>query len=152
MNSLQTLLSTLAGIIPGPHEPQLHINTYLKPLVDDLLELWNGVQLVEGECMRAALICITSDIPAMRKVTQFLGHKADFGCPRCKFQAEREPGTTGASGRMSYFTPQNVECRTHDEVVAQAAEYRNAASKSAAASVAQKNGVRSSRVVTFALF
>jgi hypothetical protein len=120
--------------------------------VDDLLELWNGVSAVGGECIRAALISITSDIPAMRKVTQFLGHKADFGCPRCKFQAEREPGTTGASGRMSYFTPQSIECRTHDEVVAQAVEYSNSTSKSAAAAVAQKNGVRCSELLRLPYF
>ena len=27
----------LAGIIPGPHEPSLDINTYLAPLVDELV-------------------------------------------------------------------------------------------------------------------
>ncbi len=31
----------LVGIIPGPSEPPLNINTYLSPLVDELLVLWN---------------------------------------------------------------------------------------------------------------
>ena len=36
----------LVGIIPGPHEPKLNINTYLKPLVAELNALWeNGVSL-----------------------------------------------------------------------------------------------------------
>ena len=33
----------LVGVIPGPREPQFDINSFLKPLVDDLLLLWNGV-------------------------------------------------------------------------------------------------------------
>ena len=33
------------GIIPGPTEPKGNINTFLKPLVDDLLLLWDGLPL-----------------------------------------------------------------------------------------------------------
>ena len=72
--------------------------------------------------MRAALLCVTSDLPALRKITQFLGHKADLGCTRCKFHAECEPGTRGASGRMSYYTGSNTVARNHSETVAQANE------------------------------
>lgn len=39
----------LAGIIPGPHEPSLHINAYLEPLVIDLIKLWKGVEIKTGE-------------------------------------------------------------------------------------------------------
>ena len=31
------------GVIPGPSEPKLHLNTYLKPIVDDLQQLSNGI-------------------------------------------------------------------------------------------------------------
>ncbi len=87
--------------------------------MDDLLELWEGVPLDCEGCptMRAALMAVTADLPALRKLTQFLGHKANFGCSRCKFQAEREPGTVGASGRMSYFTSSSSPGREHGEVV-----------------------------------
>ena len=33
----------LLGLIPGPSEPPLHINSYLTPHVADLLSLWKGV-------------------------------------------------------------------------------------------------------------
>ena len=33
----------LVGIIPGPKEPALHMNSFLQPLVDELKELWEGV-------------------------------------------------------------------------------------------------------------
>ena len=30
----------LAGVIPGPHEPKLNINTYLQPPLAELNVLW----------------------------------------------------------------------------------------------------------------
>ena len=61
----------LVGVICGPHEPALHVNTFLEQLVHDLLKLWNGVevQTCEGpQIICAALLYNSSDIPATRKV------------------------------------------------------------------------------------
>ena len=60
------------GIIPGPYEPSLTINTYLSPLISDLRDLWNGVELmVPGSCtrrtFRCALLGVSCDLPAARK-------------------------------------------------------------------------------------
>ncbi len=51
------------------------MNSYLTPLVEELLEFWNGVIIpvpVNGSTMhirvRVALTCIACDIPASRKV------------------------------------------------------------------------------------
>lgn len=57
----------LVGVIPGPHEPANCINTYLSPLVDELLVLWEGWH-VEDEIVRGVLLCVASDLPAARKV------------------------------------------------------------------------------------
>lgn len=120
------------------------------------MDLWKGIPLVSGDphssSVRAALLAVASDLPAIRKITQFLGHKADLGCSRCKFKAEREPGTTGASGRMSYFTPSTCEGRSHIEVVEQAKKFREASTKAEATRIAQKNGVRSSELLRLPYF
>jgi hypothetical protein len=129
----------------------VHINTYLEPLINDLIKLWKGIQ-IDQEVLRAALLCVTADLPALRKVTQFLGHKADLGCSRCNFRAEREPGTIGASGKMSYFTKGTCAARNHSETIAQAIEHQLATSKSAAATIAQKNGVRYSELLRLPYF
>lgn len=76
----------LVGIIPGPREPSLDINSFLEPMVADLLKLWKGVEVETSEgkqCLYAALICNSSDIPACRKVGGFVGHGAVKGCSRC---------------------------------------------------------------------
>lgn len=77
----------MLGILPGPSEPPLNINSYLSPLVSELLDLWNGVQLHVSESshqnVRAALLAVSCDLPAGRKVCGFLSHSANFGCSSC---------------------------------------------------------------------
>ena len=109
----KTKWTMLIGLIPGPTELKNNINSYLKPLVDDLNELWSGV-LLDGNMMLAALIAVSCDLPAARKVSQFLGHKANKGCSRCEFEAQRENGNV--TGRMSYFTTQEVIPRVNNNV------------------------------------
>lgn len=116
----------ILGVIPRPADSKGHINTFLKPIVDDLLQLWNGIPILpDGSIARAALLGVSADMPALRKVAQFLGHKADFGCSRCIFQAEREPSKQGASGKMSYFTSSCPRKRTMSEIYVQAKEYQS---------------------------
>lgn len=74
----------VAGIIPGPKEPKLHINSFLQPLVDDLIDLWDGVILNTTrfgcqQMFRAAILALSSDIPASRKCGGFVGHTAKKG-------------------------------------------------------------------------
>ena len=87
----------LVGIIPGPDEPSCDINTYLEPLVEELLQFWSGVEMEvshEGrKLIRCALLCIACDLPAGRKVCGFLSHAAQLGCSKCK---KRFTGTVGA--------------------------------------------------------
>jgi hypothetical protein len=64
----------LLGLLPGPNEVSLHkINHYLSLIVNELQSLWNGVTLHTNECpngkrVRAALILVSCDIPAARKI------------------------------------------------------------------------------------
>lgn len=73
----------LIGIIPGPAEPSLHLNSYLKPLVDELLELDEGVHFEDtapmGNYYRLRLFGCSSDLPATRKLGGFLSFNAEYG-------------------------------------------------------------------------
>jgi hypothetical protein len=71
------------GLLPGPSEVKLHkINHYLAPIVDELLEFWDGIEIPAAEKnIRLALICCSNDIPAARKLC---GHiSASVSCHRC---------------------------------------------------------------------
>ena len=72
----------LVGIIPGPKEPALNVNSFLKPLVNKLLAFWKGVSLVEKselQLYRFVLLCISSDLPATRKCCGFMSYNAEKG-------------------------------------------------------------------------
>ena len=77
----------IVGIIPGPSEPQRHMNTFLRPLVDELLQPWEGVlmkipRFTTPKLVRCALLCVACDMPAGRKACGFLAHREvlqDYG-------------------------------------------------------------------------
>nr|VWO94125.1 Immunoglobulin G-binding protein A (IgG-binding protein A) (Staphylococcal protein A) (SpA) [Ganoderma boninense] len=81
----------LAGIIPGPHEPSLHqLNHLLRPLVDELLDLWHqGIHIKTtflnscGCIVRAVVIPLVCDLPASRKTAGFASHSASHFCSFC---------------------------------------------------------------------
>ena len=76
----------LVGIIPGRREPSLHMNSYLEPVVSELLQLYKGVEMNTPDgvkSVRASLLCTASDIPATRKLGGFVGHGSLKGCSRC---------------------------------------------------------------------
>ena len=87
----------LAGIIPGPHEPKNDINTFLSPLVDDIIELYDGISfenpssLLGSTFIRATLAFIICDLPATRKVCGFANFNGNYGCSKCtkKFPTPR---------------------------------------------------------------
>ena len=77
----------LIGVIPGPREPELTVNSYLKPLMQELLE---GRQLsvnmgshIEKKLVRCAILCCSCDLPAGRKLCGLLSHSAHLGCSKC---------------------------------------------------------------------
>ncbi|KAL5494053.1 hypothetical protein EMCRGX_G015323 [Ephydatia muelleri] len=80
----------LFGLIPGPNEPPLNINSYLEPLVEELKVLWSEGMVInmpdnpgQQVHLKAGLLCVACDIPAARKVCGFLGHMAKLGCSKC---------------------------------------------------------------------
>src|ERR1700722_12018566 len=71
------------GLLLGPKKVEKHkINHYLVPIVDELLEFWNGIEIpAAGKNIRLALICYSNDISVARKLC---GHiSASASCHRC---------------------------------------------------------------------
>ena len=111
----------IIGIIPGPHEPEITVNDYLKPLVKDLLQFWKGVELTvqttiaEKKKVRCAIICCSCDLPAGRKLCGFLGHSAHLGCSKCeKFFPSGEHGIDYSGFDRDTWTPRTNEGHRND--------------------------------------
>ena len=76
----------IVGVLPGPREPKKNMNSYLRPLVDELLELWKGTFLSAPGMfvpVYCAMLCVSCDLPATRKVWGFISFSSLQGCSKC---------------------------------------------------------------------
>lgn len=73
------------GIVPSLAQEPKNLNQFLEAAVDELKALWKGICL---RCclrrfvltFRAAIIGVSSDIPATLKICGFKGHSTLIGC------------------------------------------------------------------------
>ena len=104
-----TLMLTL--LIPGPKSPAKDIDVYLKPLIDDLQELWKkpGVPTMDAVTgkefnMRAMLLWTINDFPARSSLSGWSG-QGYYACPTCKVgtPATRVISKTGYVGHRRFL-------------------------------------------------
>ena len=124
----------LVGTIPGPKEPKNNINSYLKPLVDELLTFWDGTLLKTSNLfgvtpIRCALTCVTCDLPATRKICGFKSFSSLHGCSKCL--KEFPCDSFGTKSDYSGYDRDQWQKRTHNEHLEQVAKViaANTASK-----------------------
>ncbi len=146
----------IVGTIPDPHEPKLTINTFLKPIIDELIELWKGTQIkapnstLGVHSVRVALACISSDIPATRKICGFYGFKARHGCSKCMkaFPTSGFSEATDYGGFDREMWPLR-DMKTHYENALLA---KNAVTKTARTAIESKVGLRYSELLRLPYF
>ena len=103
--------TVLVGVIPGPKEPKLTVNSYIAHLVQEHNESYKGWiistinNFVKSVRIRACLGCVTCDIPASRKTCGFLGHTARLGCSKCLKEFP-----TGSFGEKPVLTEKSGFC------------------------------------------
>jgi len=78
------------GLCPGPSQPK-HLDSFLIPFIDELKLLQNGVPAYDAHSkerflLKAHLILITGDTPAISKLFHLSGHNAKFPCRACKIE------------------------------------------------------------------
>lgn len=147
----------LVGIIPGPREPEGSVNEYIKPLVNDLKEFWNGVELnvctngiTQKRKVRCALLCCSCDLPAGRKLCGFMGHSAHMGCSKCKkyfpsIEGEKKLDYSGF--QRNEWTP-----RTNDGHRKDVLQLKNCKSKTELAQKESELGCRHSSLLDLPYF
>lgn len=133
----------VVGVIPGPKEPRKSINTFLGPLVQELLQFWTGCWLQGSRhemFVRAALMCISCDIPASRKVAGYVGHNAILGCSRClkKFPTHQ----FGEKPNYGGFSPEIWPARDPSIQKIKAYEHLNAATEAERKEIERNYGIR----------
>jgi hypothetical protein len=84
----------MSGLILGPQQPRNDIDTYFRPLVEDLKELWynDGVQLWDEHKheyfgLKATFFVTVSDSPVAHNLSRH-SKKVGCGCPHCFREAD----------------------------------------------------------------
>lgn len=137
----------LVGLIPGPKEPKLNINSFLKPLVAELNMIWNGITIKPNKLtVRAALLCVACDLPATRKVCGFTGHASSHGCSKCT------KVFVGVVGQMDYSGFEAFPPRTNGQHRQQAQHILNQTTAGEKAAMEQLYGSRYSELMALPYF
>ena len=130
----------LVGLIPPLSKEPSSLNTFLEPLVRELNELWDGVNLstydsAEPVLCRLALLCAAADIPAARKLCGFMGHSAKQGCSFCKVEFDYK-------GKVLYNVFEESECRSRAEHIICSEKAEKAATLTAKQQIEKECGYR----------
>ena len=146
----------LSGIIPGPKEPKLTMNSFIAPLVQELNHAFKGWviptrhPILKTVSIRLCLGVVVCDIPATRKLCGFLGHSARLGCNKCLKEFPTE--SFGKKPDFSGYERTEWEARTkrkHREICSKLLECN---SKSQLESMESEYGIRYSVIIDLPLF
>ena len=148
----------LVGIIPGPHEPSLTVNSYLSPLVLELKQFYGGVMIpcisASGTflnvSLKLALVGVFCDLPASRKVCDFTSFNSLHDCNKCLkcFPVE----TFGEKPDYSGFNRSEWPLRNLDIHKMKCMEHLSAVTKSYQKSIEKNYGLRYSVLIELPYF
>ncbi|KAF8674983.1 Transposase family tnp2 [Rhizoctonia solani] len=153
---IRTHLSNMicTGVIPGPHSPK-DLNSFLQPLIDELVELSRGVEAVdvvnaEVFALRAHILAAFGDLPAIAKLMEFVGHNGRFPCRLCKIMSIL--GRTAKNASHLYcplhrsddtgLDPYELPLRTHEECLKDGYDVLRAPNDTARADLATDCGIK----------
>lgn len=131
----------IIGVIPGPKEPNKHMNSYLGPFVKELLEFLDGIWFSTKsgkKLIKCVMVGLSSDIPATRKAAGFVGHNATKACSRCLKTFPRVGDHVDCSG----FDRETWEPRSHKSHCYQAQRTLSAQTKAARKLIEKESGAR----------
>ncbi|KAG8737147.1 hypothetical protein FRC10_008502 [Ceratobasidium sp. 414] len=141
------------GVVPGPHSPK-DLNSYLQPLVDEFILLAKGVEAVdilreETFTLRAYLVPIFGDLPALAKLLEFISHN---GCHPCRFCMIASVISQTEAGTHLYcplhrpnnesYDPLDLPMHTHEDSIRQGCEVLSAPTEHAASRLATQYSVK----------
>lgn len=152
------------GVIPGPKKP-VDMDSFLWPIVEELLRLQLGIQAFdvladELFLLRAYLIIVFGDIPAVSMVMRMTGHNGFSPCRMCNIKGvrapgnsrnntyyvpldrSRHPGVRAASDPVLRYDPAALPLRTEAEMLCQAKAVQEARSDSMGSRLARDYGIK----------
>jgi Transposase family tnp2 len=156
------------GIIPGK---PIDADSYLWPLVQELFRLAIGVRAFDILTsslfpLRAFLITVFGDIPALAMIMRMKGHNAISPCRMCEIiglripnsgatthyvplDRSRHPDVRVSEDAVRKYMPNNLPTRDHDKFLAQANEIQLALTCADAKRLAMKYGIKGISILSY---
>jgi hypothetical protein len=167
LRCLQGIIMPL-GVIPGPRKPK-DFDSYLWPLVNELMQLAVGVPAFDASTgsaftLRAYLLYIFGDIPAVSMVMRMKGHNGYRPCRLCNITGLGVPGARANTlyvphhrknhpnvmndpSAVQTYDMSSLPFRTHDEILEQAESIQFALTTTASNDLATKYGIKGKSIL-----
>ena len=151
------------GVIPGPKKPK-DMDSFLWPAFQEFMRLQLGVRAFDALAdelflLRAYLILVFGDIPAISMVMRMTGHNGYSPCRLCKIlgvrvpnsratthyvplNRSRHPGVRESGSGVVAYDPTALPLRTEAEILQQAQEVRDAPSKAQGGRLSKEYGIK----------
>jgi hypothetical protein len=158
------------GVIPGPNKPK-DTDSFLWPAVQEFLRLAKGVRaydILSGKlfALRAYLILVFGDIPAVSMFMRMKGHNGISPCRMCKIVGLRIPGSRNTThyvpldrschpdvcddaDAVEIYDGGNLPLRNHSEIIAQGREVEAATTTAEAERRAKRSGVKGVSILSY---
>jgi hypothetical protein len=157
------------GVI-GPRKP-VDPDSFLWPAIQELLHLLVGVRAFDALtsaifCLRAFLILVFGNIPAIALLMRMKGHNGILPCRMCNVVGLRVPGSHATTHyvpldrsrhpdvrvtpiSVKVYDPNNLPIRTHDELRSQANEVQTALTRTDAELLAKAYGINGTSILFY---
>lgn len=157
------------GVIPGPKKPH-DTESFLYPFIEELVKLAVGVAAFdilkrEQFLLRAFLIILFGDIPAMSLLLRMKGHNALCPCRFCEILGVRIPNNTATthyvpldrknhpavldgSSAVASYDARELPMRTTASFLKQGKEVDNAPTKTRAEELSKVYGIKGSTILS----
>jgi len=144
------------GEVPGPEKPK-DMDSFLYPLIQELLKLSIGVRaydVIEKEVftLRAYLVTVFGDIPAISMLLRMKGHNGCSPCRLCMIRGVRIPDSRNTTHYVPLshqnlpeagpdYDPTNLPLRTHKLFMVHAHEVQSAQTNAQSERLATEYGI-----------
>ena len=151
------------AVIPGPKKPK-DFDSFQWPLIEELMQLELGVETFDSRSsemfpLRAFLIRIFGDIPAISMVMRMKGHNGLLPCRMCNIKGLRVPNSRATThyvpldrsrhpdvrhnpAAVRTYDALALPLRTHEQILSQGREVDCAATNAEAERLSKKYGVK----------
>jgi hypothetical protein len=158
------------GVVPGPYKPK-DFDSFLWPLVEELLKLAAGIKAFDLSsnkifALRAFLILVFGDIPAVSMVMRMKGHNGLVPCRMCKITALRTPNsrspghyvplhrarhpTVKNNNTVTHvYDPANLPLRTHADFLETARAVQMAPTTAQSNILAKNSGIKGIPILSY---